>query len=136
MCSREAKVNSIRFAQRVFTAAGIYGVLVLAPQYFLEAQVGVQDPPPITHPEFFYGFNGCALAWQLAFLVMGRDPVRFRPLIPCAVVEKWSFGVATWILVAQGRLSLVTTIFGTIDFVLGCLFIAAWRATPSREIAT
>ena len=125
----------MKFAQRVFSAAGIYGVLILAPQYFMESQVGVQDPPAITHPEFYYGFTGCALAWQIAFLVIGRDPVRYRPLMLCGVMEKWTFGIATWVLFAQGRLSTMTTVFGTIDFVLGCLFIAAWKATPVRAFA-
>ena len=116
-----AQVDPNRFARRVFSAAGIYGLLVLTPQYFMETQVGVQDPPAITHPEFFYGFTGCALAWQIAFLVIGGNPVRFRPLMLVGVVEKWTFGIATWILYAQGRLSLMTTIFGTIDLALGCL---------------
>jgi hypothetical protein len=39
------------FAKRVFLIAGVYGVLVLAPQYFLEARIGRDFPPPITHPE-------------------------------------------------------------------------------------
>jgi hypothetical protein len=30
----------IRFSRRVFTIAGIYGILVLAPQYFMEATIG------------------------------------------------------------------------------------------------
>lgn len=38
------------FARRVFTVAGVYGILVLVPQYFMEAKVGRDYPPPITHP--------------------------------------------------------------------------------------
>lgn len=131
-----AQVNSFRFARRVFSAAGVYGLLVMSPQYFMEAQIGVNDSPPITHPEFFYGFNGCALAWQLAFLVIAGDPVRYRPLMLVGVVEKWTFGIATWVLLLQGRLSTMTVVFGTIDFVLGCLFIAAWRSTRKRDVVT
>jgi hypothetical protein len=119
----------MQFARIVFTVAGIYGLLVIAPQFFLEARIGVDDPPAITHPEYFYGFVGVALAWQLVFLVIGRDPLRYRPLMLVALVEKWSFAAAAWILFAQGRVSATLVIFGTIDFVLGCLFLAAWRAT-------
>jgi len=43
-------------------AAGIYGIAVIAPQYFMEAQVGRDYPPAITHPEYFYGFVGVGLA--------------------------------------------------------------------------
>lgn len=119
----------MRFARTVFTVAGIYGLVTLAPQYFLETRIGADDPPPITHPEYFYGFVGVALAWQIVFLVIGRDPLRFRPLMLVALVEKWPFAAAAWILFAQSRASAALAVFGTIDFVLGCLFLAAWRAT-------
>ena len=68
------------FARRVFLIAGIYGLLVLLPLYFMEARIGRDQPPAITHPEYFYGFLGVAVSWQVAFLVISRDPVRFRPL--------------------------------------------------------
>ena len=48
----------MKFARIVFLVAGIYGLLVVAPQYFLEARIGRDTPPAITHPEFFYGFVG------------------------------------------------------------------------------
>jgi len=48
----------MKFARVVFLVAGIYGLIVLLPQYFLEAKVGLDSPPPITHPEFYYGFIG------------------------------------------------------------------------------
>ena len=59
-----------RFARRVYTVAGIYGLIVMLPQYFLEDRIGRDTPPPITHPEHFYGFIGVVIAWQLAFLVI------------------------------------------------------------------
>jgi len=68
----------MRVARIVFRVAGVYGFLALLPQYFMEQQIGRDYPPPITHPETFYGFIGIALAWQAAFLVIARDPVRFR----------------------------------------------------------
>ena len=40
-----------RFARRVFMVAGVYGLIVLLPQYSMEAQIGRDYPPPITHPE-------------------------------------------------------------------------------------
>src|SRR5206468_3338498 len=67
------------FAKRVFTIAGIYGLIVLLPLYFLERRLGEIQPPAITHPDFYYGFIGAAVAWQIVFLIIGRDPERHRP---------------------------------------------------------
>src|SRR5919106_364637 len=78
--------KGIRFATRVFTAAAVYGILVLAPQYFLEDRVGRDFPPSITHPEHFYGFIGVALAWQVLFLIIASDPVRYRPAMLAAIL--------------------------------------------------
>jgi purine-cytosine permease-like protein len=116
-----------RFARRVFLFAGIYGLVVLLPQYFLEAQIGRDYPPPITHPEHFYGFIGLAVVWQFAFLLIASDVVRFRPLMPIAVAEKAAFAIPTVILFALGRVAAAITAVAGIDAVLGLLFFAAWR---------
>ena len=76
------------FARRVFTVAGIYGLVVLVPFYFLERWLGENRPPAITHAEFYYGFAGVAVAWQVAFLIIGRDPVRYRLLMLPAILAK------------------------------------------------
>lgn len=121
---------SVPFASRVFRWAGIYGLVTLLPQYFLERQVGVDFPPPITHPEYFYGFVGLALVWQLAFLLIASDPVRYRPLMLVGVLEKLSFGVPAVVLFALGRIPAPVLVFGMIDLALGALFALAYRATP------
>ena len=46
----------MKFARIVFRIAAIWGVLVLTPLYFMFNLIGRNDPPPITHPAFFYGF--------------------------------------------------------------------------------
>jgi hypothetical protein len=127
-----------RFARRVFTGAGVYGLVALLPLYFLAARIGRDTPPAITHQEYFYGFVGVAVAWQLAFLAIGRDPLRYRPLMIPAVFEKLAFGVPATILYTQGNLSGSVLLFGLIDLTLGALFLAAWRATGdrSRAVAT
>ena len=117
------------FARRVFLFAGIYGLLVLLPQYFLEDQIGRDYPPPITHPEHFYGFVGVAVAWQIAFLTIARDVGRFRPLMLAAIVEKASFALPTFWLFATGRVAAATTAVAGLDAVLGLLFVAAYQAT-------
>lgn len=117
----------------IFAVAGIYGLLILAPFYFMEEKIGIEDPPAITHPEFFYGFVGVALAWQVAFLVIALDPVRYRLFMIPAILEKVSFAVAVPVLFLFGRATITTFAFSMIDLLLGILFaLAFWwnRATP------
>ena len=116
----------MKFARLTFLVAGIYGLIVMLPQYFLEAKTGRDFPPAITHPEFFYGFIGITVAWQLLFLVMSRDPLRYRPAIIPAVVEKASFSIAAVVLFLQQRLSPVALVPVSIDIILGILFIASY----------
>jgi hypothetical protein len=118
------------FARRTFLIAGVYGLVVLLPMYLLEGRIGRDAPPPITHPEFFYGFLGVAVAWQAAFLVIARDPVRFRPLMLPAVLEKASFGLPAIALWLGGRLAGSMLAAGLIDLAMGVLFVVAYLRTP------
>ena len=122
------------FARRVFLIAGIWGLLIMVPQYFLEARIGRTAPPPITHPEYFYGFIGVTVAWQLAFLVISRDPVRYRPLMPVAMVEKAAFGPAMIVLYLLGRVNMEMLGAGIIDITIGILFVAAFLRTPKTAM--
>jgi hypothetical protein len=122
----------MRFARWVFRIAGIYGLAVLAPQYFLEERLGRDYPPPVTHPEHFYGFLGVAISWQVAFLLIARDPVRYRPLMIPAVLEKTTFGIAVLVLFARQRLAGMLLVFGIIDLAWGLLFLAAFRRATAR----
>jgi hypothetical protein len=112
--------------RRLFWFAGIYGLVVLPPQYFLENRIGTDQPPAITHPEYFYGFLGVAIAWQIAFLIIGTDPARYRPLIIPSILEKFSFAFAVAALYAVGRVPVTICAFAAIDFLLGVLFTIAF----------
>lgn len=118
----------MKFAAWVYRIAGIYGLLALLPQYFLEQKNGLDYPPPINHPEFYYGFIGVAVAWQLAFLIISRDPARYRPLMIAAVVEKFSYGIAVLVLYGQGRVAGMILATGLLDLIWGVLFIASYGA--------
>ncbi len=122
-------------AKCVFTLAGVYGIVVLTPLYFLENWLGRSSPPAITHPEFFYGFVGVALAWQFGFLMIGRDPLRFRPWMLPSVLEKITYAVAVIVLFVQGRIAISTLATGSIDLLLAGMFVAAFFATrpPANE---
>lgn len=123
----------MKFAKRVYYIAAVYGVLILTPMYFMETKNGLDFPPPINHPEYYYGFIGVALAWQFAFWLIGKDPVKYRLFMIPTFFEKFSYTAATVILFAQGRIYLPILITGLIDMVLGILFIAAFIKTRAAE---
>jgi len=123
----------MKFARIVFLIAGVYGLLALLPLYFRENQIGRDYPPPITHPEYYYGFIGVGVAWQLVFLVMSRDPVRYRLLMLPAIVEKASFFIPVVLLYLQGRVSSFMLGVSSIDGVLGVLFFISFLKCRSGE---
>jgi hypothetical protein len=123
-------------ASRIFRGAAIWGVIVLLPLLVLETRFGQENPPPLTHVEFYYGFTGLALLWQGVFWIIGSDPVRYRPLMIPAMFEKFGWGVIVFGLIALGRVIPPGTVFFTaIDQILGVLFILAWRSTAARSPA-
>jgi hypothetical protein len=125
----------MRFSQRLFFVAAIYGVAILLPMYFLEGYIERSDPPAITHPEYFYGFIGAALAWQLVYLVIASDPARYRPMILVGIFAKLNFGAAVWLLVALGRTSLTVGLGAAGDLVFAGLFAYAYTLLSGQESA-
>jgi hypothetical protein len=121
------------FARWVFLAAGVYGFVVLTPLYVLESAVS-SSQGPVTHPEYYYGFVGCALAFQLLFLIIARDPARLRPAMLAAIVEKAGFPAAVWPLFLQHRAPATVAVFSSIDLLWGALFVISYfrtaRAAP------
>jgi len=120
----------MKFAKIVFWVAGIWGLSVLTPLYFMFGLIGRNDPPPITHPGFFYGFVGVALSWQVAFIFIATDPVRYRPLMIPSLLEKVTYGTAVVTLVLQGRMHRADLVFAGADLLLGVLFVVAFFKTP------
>ncbi len=125
----------MRFAKVLFLIAGIYGLLVLLPQYFLEEKNGRDFPPAVTHPEYYYGFIGVALAWQVLFLIISRDPLRYRQMMIPSVLEKAGFGLAAVVLYLQHRISVVLLGAGIIDLIFGLLFILAYVRTGKTDLS-
>ena len=125
--------HSDRPARWIFRIAGIWGLVIVTPMYFLESRIGQDQPPPITHPEFFYGFIGVTLAWQVLFLIIATDPIRFRPAMLAAMVEKITYAVAVPVLYAQHRVAPVAVVFAGIDAVLLVLFIVAYLRTGAAR---
>jgi hypothetical protein len=122
----------MKFARWIFRIAGAYGLIVLIPQYFMERQTGADNPAGLTHPEFFYGFLGVAIAWQVAFFIIAADPVRYRALMLPSVLEKFSFAAAATMLFIQHRLPATLFAAGLVDLTFGVLFLIAWRQTAEH----
>ncbi len=123
----------MKLARWVFVIAGIYGVFALIPMYFQEAMVAQTQPPAITHAEYYYGFIGVALAWQVLFFQLARDPLRFRPMMIPATLEKLGFGIAALVLYVQHRLSPLMLAAGCVDLLFAALFLLAYSRTRTTS---
>jgi hypothetical protein len=121
----------LKFAKIIFTLAGIWGILITLPVYFLYDFIGKQSPPPINHPEFYYGFVGVTLAWQVVFLLVGRDPYKYRMMMIPAVREKCAYVLANLVLFLRHNISASQAVPSISDLVLATLFIAAFVKTTS-----
>ena len=123
----------MRFAKIVFIVAGIWGIVVLMPLYWLLDVTGRRYGLPVDYPQFFYGFVCVAMAWQIAFLVIGSDPVRFRPLMIPSVLEKLGYVVTLAVLHGQSRISAADAQAAVPDLLLGILFVVAFVKTGSSK---
>jgi len=119
----------MKFAKYVFIAAGVWGIAVLTPLFFLVDITGRPYPAPSDYPHFYYGFLAVALAWQFAFLVIGSDPVRYRLVMIPAFIEKAGYVVTTLLLYSQGQISFDEAGTAIPDSLLLALFVVAFLKT-------
>jgi hypothetical protein len=126
----------MRFAKIVFRGAGAWGVLVLVPLYFAMGMIGREQPPSITHPEYYFGFLGVALVWQLAFFVIASDPVRYRSMMIPAIAEKFVHVGTMAVLFLRGIMDAKQLAFNLPDLVLGLLFVVALVRTRAEPNAS
>src|SRR4051812_29908961 len=122
----------MQFARWVFLLSGALGVLVVGPMYFMEWYFNEQGPT-IQRPEFFYGFVGATLAWQVMFLVIASDPVRYRLAMLPAMIEKAGFSIAIPILYALERVNVTWVALSLMDATWFVLFVIAYVRTPKEK---
>ena len=127
----------MRFARVVFLTAGIWGIAVLTPLYWLRDITGRAYAVPTDSPQFFYGFFAVALTWQLAFLAIAWNPMRLRPFMLLGVVEKVSYVITLAVLYQQARISTDDAMAVLPDLLLGVLFLAAFiKTSPPNRVLT
>lgn len=123
----------MRLAKVVFIVAGVWGIVVLTPFYWLVDLTGRHYGAPTEYPHFFYGFFSVAMAWQIAFLIIGSSPRRFRPLMIPSMLEKFGYVITQAVLYGQARISWPDAESAVPDLLLGVLFIVAFAKTRTLE---
>lgn len=119
----------ILFAKRVFQIAGIWGFALIAFAYAAYFFGGEEWSVYTSHPQYVHGFFLVTLAWQVAFLLIATDPVRYRLLMLAAMLEKFPFTIATLLLYAAGDVPVEVLAAGLVDAVFGVLFSIAYIVT-------
>jgi len=121
----------VRFARSVFLLAGIYGVAVLTPGFFVSTNSG-KESTRLLHMEFYYGFFGVALTWQIVYFLISKDPLRYRPMMLAAALAKLSFFGACMVLFYSGRLMPGGALYASlVDAGLAILFVISFARLPA-----
>lgn len=115
----------MRFARWVFRIAGFYGIIILTPMLLLERQMA----PGAVHPVFFYAWVSVDFVWQILFIVLSMNPIRYRPMMLICVLQKVTAVIAIPWLYGLGRVEGMWLGAAASDLVLAVLFLSAYRAT-------
>jgi uncharacterized membrane protein len=116
-------------AKWIFLVAGILGLLSTTPLVFAEKTMAV------TQPEFYYGFVCLDICWQILYLFLSSDPIRYRPMMIPAFLAKASGTVALTWLYLLGRVTGQWVAIGAVDGVFAILFLVAYWATRNQSQA-
>ena len=119
------------FAKRVFTWAAIFGFVMVGPLFLAEGLVARIQGHAVADPHWYYGFAAVALAFQVVYLMIGRDPARYRPLMPVCGLAKFGFGIVVWTLVGLGRTEPMFGLIATPDMLWAAAFLMAYRMTAT-----
>ena len=117
----------MKIAKWIFLVAGILGLLSTIPLAFSEGIMGAKQP------EFYYGFVFLNICWQILYLFLSSDPLRYRPMMIPAFLAKGSGAVALTWLFLLGRVSSQWVAIGALDGGFAILFLVAFWATCSES---
>jgi hypothetical protein len=122
------KAPAEKIARWIFIIAAIYGIPVLGSWFFY-------TPHMVGHastqqPEIYYGFAGLGVAWQVVFLLIASDPIRYRPLMLIAALgEKFLFSGMLIVLLIRHIAQRHWIPPAVIDFTFGVGFLASYFLT-------
>ena len=119
----------MKLAKWIFLIAGIFGLLVTAPMALAEKAIEQIMPPAVNHPEFFYGFVSLNACWQVLYLFLSTDPIRYRAMMVPSFLAKASGVIALTWLYLQKRISNQWTVTVIVDGIWAILFLVAFWAT-------
>jgi hypothetical protein len=122
----------MKIAKWTFRTAGIFGLIVMVPLLFIEKWIDQIMPPALNHPEFFYGFVILNICWQVLYLFLAKDPVRYRLMMIPSFFAKASAPVALIWLYAQGRISSQWLQTSVLDGVFAILFLVSFWMTRNE----
>ncbi len=91
----------------------------------LESKFGRDYPPPVIHPEFFYGFFALGIVWRILFLILATDPINYRTMMIPSMLEKIGYPVALIVLHLQNRIAPRMFALGSLDWIFFILFFIA-----------
>jgi uncharacterized membrane protein len=121
------KWKKMKLAKWIFLIAGVVGLLSTIPLVFAEKMMAVKQP------EFYYGFVLLDICWQILYLFISSNPIRYRPMMIPAFLAKGSATVAlTWLYLA-GRVSGQWIAIGALDGIFAVLFLVSFWATRSES---
>ena len=116
----------MKLAKWIFLIAGIVGLLSTIPLAFAEKVMEVKQP------EFYYGFVFLDICWQVLYLFLSSNPVRYRPMMIPAFLAKGSGTIALAWLYLLERVSAQWVAIGALDGVFAVLFLVAFWATSNE----
>ncbi len=114
----------------VFILAAIYGIPLLTFWMFT-------TPRMVGHarnqqPEMYYGFGSIGLAWQVVFVLIATNPVRYRPLmLIAAIFQKLFFSALLIWLLLRHIAGMHWLPFAVADGLFGIGFLIAYWITPA-----
>jgi uncharacterized membrane protein len=117
----------MKLARWIFLIAGIVGLLTTIPLVFTEKIMAVKKP------EFYYGFVFLDICWQILYLFISSNPIRYRLMMIPAFLAKGSGTVALKWLYIVGRVSRQWIAIGAVDGIFAVLFLVSFWATRSES---
>ena len=119
----------MKFAKWILVLAGMVGMISLFPLYFKEHTIA----PDLMYPVFYYGFISINIIWQLMYIYISHDPVKFRPIIFFGFMVKIIGAISIFFLIIQDRAEYWWIAIALVDFIFSILFLVSFFVLKKCE---